>query len=268
MKTPNIAVIYLPGNNCEEESLRAITSNGMDGKIVRWNQRKGIEKYDGYVITGGWAYEDRIRAGVIASKDPIIKDVRKQAEQGKPVLGICNGAQVLVEAAMIPGLKGKVEMALAPNKNPLVAGYYCAWIRVKSMQKKGRCAYTKTFEQNQVIPMPIAHGEGRFMTSDADVMREIKRNNQMIFQYCDEAGMVKNEFPINPNGSTENIAAISNREGNVMAIMPHPERASFIANLPYYHEKMESLGDIAMMRSPSLASNVFTSMKRHIGGLK
>src|SRR3989338_10218853 len=97
MKTPNIAIIYLPGNNCEEESLRAVLSNGMDGKIVRWNQRKGIEKYDGYVITGGWAYEDRIRAGVIASKDPIITLIKKQAQKGKPMLGICNGAQVLVE---------------------------------------------------------------------------------------------------------------------------------------------------------------------------
>lgn len=264
MKTPNIAVIYLPGNNCEEESLRAILSNGMDGRIVRWNQRNGIEKYDGYVITGGWAYEDRIRAGVIASKDPIIKLIKKEAEKGKPVLGICNGAQVLVEAAMIPGLKGKVEMALAPNKNPLVSGYYCAWVRIKSVQKKGRCAYTRTYDEGEIIPIPVAHGEGRFMTSDQGVLKDIKKNSQIIFQYCDEDGMIKDEFPANPNGSTENIAAICNREGNVMAVMPHPERASFVANLPYGKEKMDAIGDIAMMRSPSLASNVFTSMKKYI----
>lgn len=266
MKTPNIAIIYLPGNNCEEESLRAIVSNGMGGKIVRWNQRKGIEKYDGYVITGGWAYEDRIRAGVIASKDPIVKDVKKQAEEGKPVLGICNGAQVLVEAAMIPGLRGNVEMALAPNKNPLVSGYYCTWIWLKSAQQKGRCAYTKTYDGGQVIPMPVAHGEGRFMTSDQDVLHDIKKNGQIIFQYCTPEGEPTSEFPWNPNGSTDAIAAICNREGNVMAIMPHPERASFVANLPYCREKIDASGDIAMMRAPSAANNVFTSMKKHIEG--
>ncbi len=264
MKKPNIAVIYLPGNNCEEESLRAILSNGMDGKIVRWNQRKGIEKYDGYVITGGWAYEDRIRAGVIASKDPIIKDIKKQAEAGKPVLGICNGAQVLVECAMIPGFSGKVEMALAPNRNPMVSGYYCSWVGLSSVQKKGRCAYSKTYEQGDLIPMPVAHGEGRFVSSDPDVLKNIKKNNQIVFQYCDDKGKVNNDFPWNPNGSTEAIAAVCNKEGNVMAIMPHPERASFVANLPYYGEKLDAIGDFEMMRSPSIANNIFTSMKKYI----
>jgi phosphoribosylformylglycinamidine synthase subunit PurQ / glutaminase len=264
MKKPNIAIIYLPGNNCEEESLRAILSNGMDGKIVRWNQRQGIEKYDGYVITGGWAYEDRIRAGVIASKDPIMKLVKRQAEDGKPVLGICNGAQVLVEAGMIPGFKGKVEMALAPNKNPLVSGYYCTWVGLSSVQKKGRSAYTKTYEQGELIPMPIAHGEGRFLTSDQDVMKEIKKNNQIIFQYCDDNGKINDTFPWNPNGSTDAIAGVCNKEGNVMAIMPHPERASFVANLPYYGEKVKAVGDFKMMRAPSVANNIFTSMKKYI----
>ena len=266
MKTPNIAIIYLPGNNCEEESLRAVLSNGMDGKIVRWNQRKGIEKYDGYVITGGWAYEDRIRAGVIASKDPIITLIKKQAQKGKPVLGICNGAQVLVEAGMIPGFSGKVEMALAPNINPLVSGYYCTWVNLKSVQKPGRCAFNLSYEPSDVIPMPIAHGEGRFVTTDSKVLSELKKNGQVIFQYCDGSGKVRNEFPYNPNGSTEAIAAICNKEGNVMAMMPHPERASFVANLPYSDDKLKAQGDIKMMQAPSLANNVFTSMKRYIEG--
>ena len=89
-KKPTIAVIYFPGNNCEEESLKAVLASGMDGKIVRWNQRKGIEKYDGYIIPGGWGYEDRIRAGVIMAKDPVFDIIKKEAENGKPVLGICN----------------------------------------------------------------------------------------------------------------------------------------------------------------------------------
>ena len=95
-RKPNIAVIYFPGNNCEEESLKAVLAAGMDGRIVRWNERRGIEKYDGFILPGGWGYEDRIRAGVIASKDPIFSTIKKEAENGKPVLGVCNGAQALV----------------------------------------------------------------------------------------------------------------------------------------------------------------------------
>jgi phosphoribosylformylglycinamidine synthase subunit PurQ / glutaminase len=268
MKTPNIAVIYLPGNNCEEESLRAILSNGMDGKIVRWNQLKGIEKYDGYVITGGWAYEDRIRAGVIASKDPIIKLVKKQGEKGKPVLGICNGAQVLIETGMVPGFDGEVQMALAPNINPLVSGYYCTWVGMRSSQKKGRTAFTKTYDEGDLIPLPIAHGEGRFMTADSDVMKQLKKNNQIIFQYCDDKAQVNTAFPWNPNGSTDAIAALCNKEGNVMAIMPHPERASFVGQTLYYGEKRKAMGDIKMMQAPTMANNMFTSMKKYIEGKK
>ena len=266
MKTPNVAVIYLPGNNCEEESLRVVLANGMDGRIVRWNQLKGIEKYDGYMITGGWAYEDRIRAGVIASKDPIIAKIKKEAEKGKPVLGICNGAQVLVEAAMIPGLSGKVDMTLAPNINPFVSGYYCTWVGIRSAQKKGRTAFTKTYDEGELIPLPIAHGEGRFMTSDPDVLKEIKKNRQIVFQYCDDKAKVNKEFPWNPNGSTEAIAAICSREGNVMAIMPHPERASFVAQYLNYGPKVQAQGDIKMMQAPAIANNMITSMKKYIEG--
>ena len=147
MKKPNIAVIYFPGNNCEEESLKAVLSTGMDGKIVRWNERRGIDKFDGYIIPGGWGYEDRIRAGVIMAKDPVFDIIRKQVEIDKPVLGICNGAQALVECGMIPGLKNKVEMALAPNKNPFVSGYYSTWVYVKSLQDKNKCVFTKSHLQ-------------------------------------------------------------------------------------------------------------------------
>ncbi|MBI2660802.1 phosphoribosylformylglycinamidine synthase I [Candidatus Woesearchaeota archaeon] len=224
MKTPNIAVIYFPGNNCEEETLRAVLATGMDGRIVRWNQ-SGIEKFDGYVIPGGWAYEDRIRAGVIASKDKIMDNVGKQAEAGKPLLGICNGAQILVETGLIPGLKNKVEMALAPNINPFVSGYYCTWINVKNLNPK--TAFTSRFAQDEIVAMPIAHGEGRFTTKDADLIKELEKNSQIVFKYCNKEGKIINSFPVNPNGAVDNIAAISSKKGNIMAIMPHPERTNF-----------------------------------------
>ena len=264
MKTPNIAVIYFPGNNCEEESLKAVLASGMDGRIVRWNERKGIEKYDGFVIPGGWAYEDRIRAGVIAAKDPVFKIIKAEAENGKPVLGICNGAQALVECGMIPGLKNNVEMALAPNKNPFISGYYCAWVYVKSNEEKGRCAFTKLTGKNEVIPIPIAHGEGRFVTKDNELLDKMIKNRQIIFRYSAKDGKIEESFPTNPNGAIYNIAAICSKKGNVMAIMPHPERASFIRQLPDIELKNNSIGDARAMESPAPAMNVFVSMKKYI----
>ena len=264
-KKPNIAVVYFPGNNCEEESLRAVLAAGMNGKIVRWNERKGIEKFDGYVIPGGWAYEDRIRAGVITAKDPIFQLIKKESEKGKLVLGICNGAQALVECGMIPGLQNKIEMALAPNKNPFVSGYYCTWVYIKSSEDKGRCAFTRTTEKDEVIAVPIAHGEGRYTTKDKTLMKQLIANRQIIFQYSAKNGKVEDKFPINPNGAMLNIAAICNKKGNVMAIMPHPERAAFIRALPDSEEiKNKSQGNFRAMESPSPSLKLFTSMKEYI----
>lgn len=264
-RKPSIAVIYFPGNNCEEESLRAVLASGMGGKIVRWNQRKGIEKYDGFIIPGGWAYEDRIRAGVIAAKDPIFGSMKKEAENLKPVLGICNGAQALVECGMIPGLKNKVEMALAPNINPFVSGYYCAWSNVKNAQEKGRCAFTSFTEKDEVIPMPIAHGEGRYVTKDKELLDKLVKNRQIIFRYSTKEGKIEESFPTNPNGAAYNIAAICNKNGNVMAIMPHPERASFIRQLPdSVGLKNKFAGSIEGMQGAAPAMHIFSSMRKYI----
>ena len=265
IKKPNVAVIYFPGNNCEEEALKAILASGMDGKIVRWNERKGIEKYDGYLIPGGWGYEDRIRAGVIMAKDPIFDAIKDEAKTGKPVLGVCNGAQALVECGMIPGLKNKVEMALAPNINPFISGYYCTWVNVKNEQDKNRCAFTKFTEKNEVIPMPIAHGEGRYVTKDKELINNLIKNKQIIFRYSTSEGEIEDSFPTNPNGAAYNIAAICNKRGNVMAIMPHPERASFIRQLPDTTElRNNSQKLISAMESFAPSINVFLSMKKYI----
>ncbi|MBI2558175.1 phosphoribosylformylglycinamidine synthase I [Candidatus Woesearchaeota archaeon] len=264
-KKPNIAVVYFPGNNCEEESLRAVLASGMDGKIVRWNQRKGIEKYDGFVIPGGWAYEDRIRAGVIAAKDPVFEIIKKEASGMKPVLGICNGAQALVECGMIPGLKNKVEMALAPNKNPFVSGYYCTWVNVRNVQDKGRCAFTSFTEKDGIVPMPIAHGEGRYVTKDRELLDKLVKNKQIIFRYSTKEGKIEDGFPTNPNGAMYGIAAICNKKGNVMAIMPHPERASFIRQLPGSAElKNKFAGSIEGMEGAAPARQLFNSMKKYV----
>ena len=264
-KTPNVAVVYFPGNNCENESLQAVLAAGMDGKIIRWNQRSEAEKFDGFIIPGGWAYEDRIRAGVIAAKDLIFESIKKESENGKPVLGICNGAQALVETGIIPGLKNKVEMALAPNKNPFISGYYCTWVFIKNAEEKGRTAFTRAFEKDEIIPIPIAHGEGRYTTKDKSLIEELIKNKQVIFRYSTKDGEIKNEFPTNPNGAMFSIAALCNKKGNVMAIMPHPERASFIRSLPdTVGLKNRSAGSIRQMESHAPAMRFFTSMKGYI----
>jgi len=253
----SIAVILFPGQNCENETKYAVDSVGMKGDIIRWNSQKDLGKYDGYIIPGGWSYEDRIRAGVISAKDPVMNIIKNEALKGKPVLGICNGAQVLIEAGMIPGLKDEVEMALAPNINPFVKGFYCAWVNLKVSANKN-CAFTKLFSEGGIVPMPIAHAEGRFTTADKTLLDKLIKNNQVAFRYCDKDGNTDNKFPINPNGSLYNIAALCNKEGNVMAIMPHPERASFnrqsIANDKTKYD----------MEMPLSARKIFESMKMFI----
>ena len=252
MPKPNIAVIYFPGNNCEEESLLAIKAAGMDGKILRWNTKEDLTKFDGFLIPGGWAYEDRIRAGVIPAKDPIMKTIKEESKKEKLVLGICNGAQVLVEAGIIPGLKDRVEMALAPNKNPFVSGYYNAWVYIKNIQKSN--AFANLLDKNEILNLPVAHGEGRFTTKDKSLINQLIKNKQIVFQYCDKDGKIENKFPINPNGSALSIAAITNKEGNVMAIMPHLERAIFRRQIPDEKKTDEKTRSI----------KVFESMKKYI----
>jgi len=252
MVKPNIAVMYFPGNNCEVETLEAVKAAGMDGRILRWNTKQNLKEFNGFIIPGGWAYEDRIRAGVIAAKDPLMNLIKEEGDKGKPVLGICNGAQVLVETGMVPGLQDKVEFALAPNKNPIISGYYNAWINIKNANNKN--AFTNLFLKDEILHLPVAHGEGRFVTRDKTLVKNLLKNRQIIFQYCDSKGKIEDKFPINPNGSLMNIAAVSNKEGNVMAMMPHPERAIWERQKPG-HRKFDQKTN---------AIKLFESMKKYI----
>ena len=252
-----IAVILFPGTNCEIESKLVAESVGMNAEIVRWNSKASLSEFDGFILPGGFSYEDRIRAGIIAAKDKIMLAIKKEAENGKPVIGICNGAQILVESGLIPNLHegfDRVEMALAPNVNPFVSGYFCSWVYVKSV---GKSIFNSSFSDGEVFPIPIAHGEGRFVTANKSLIKELQKNSQIAFQYCDKDGNIVDKFPVNPNGSTLNIAAVTNKRGNVMAIMPHPERASFRKNLP---DKF--LKDFADGESFAHAIKVFEGMKK------
>ncbi|MCZ6672056.1 MAG: phosphoribosylformylglycinamidine synthase I, partial [Verrucomicrobia bacterium] len=225
-----IAIIQFPGSNCETESIAAVRRAGMEPVEFLWNQSyELLESFDGYVIVGGFSYEDRSRAGVIASLDPVMKIIRKQSETGKPVLGICNGAQVLVETGMVPGLnKYRIGMALAPNRREkdghiLGTGFYNVFANLKMTTEPGKTAFTRHLKPGDTIHIPLAHAEGRFVIPD-ELLAEMIDSGQTPFQYSDSEGTVQDSFPVNPNGSVHNLAAVSNPAGNVMAIMPHPER--------------------------------------------
>ena len=225
---PKIAIIQFPGSNTELETIAAIERNGMTPISHLWNEpSSNLEQYSGYILVGGFSYEDRSRSGIIASLDPIMNTLKKQALKGKPVLGICNGAQILVESGMVPG-NGNFDTMVSLTENKRVkggqvvgTGYYNTWCYLKS-NEKSVSAFIDGSDMG-LLHIPIAHAEGRFMM-DSKLHQAVEKSNLAVYRYCDKGGSIINDFPINPNGSIDNIAALGNVAGNVMAIMPHPER--------------------------------------------
>ncbi len=225
-----IAIIQFPGTNTERETSMAVRRAGMEPIEFLWNHdHKLLSTYSGFIIAGGFSYEDRSRAGIIASLDPLMNVIKKQAELGKPVLGICNGAQILIESGLIPGLNNyQLGMALTENKrikngHVLGTGYYNSWTYLALSTPYIRTAFTRHLKSAESIYIPFAHAEGRFVMPE-ELLNELFKNQQIVFRYCDSNGNISSEFPINPNGSMYNIAAVCNPQGNVMALMPHPER--------------------------------------------
>ncbi|MBN2096188.1 phosphoribosylformylglycinamidine synthase I [Candidatus Peregrinibacteria bacterium] len=226
------AVISFPGTNCEEENVRVFKRNGMDAETVLWNDpgmldKTRLDEFDGYCLAGGFSYEDRSRSGIIAAQNPIMDIIKEEAAKGKVVIGICNGAQMVVERGLIPGFNNyDLSAGLAWNEmvkggEVIDTGFRNSWSYLKNVAPENRSAFNH-FEG--LLHIPYAHGEGRFVFKDPEVLKALKENNQILFQYCDEKGKVSTEFPITPNGATEAIAGLCNPAGNVLAIMPHPER--------------------------------------------
>lgn len=225
-----IAIVQFPGSNCERETILAVKRAGMEPQEFLWNEPKEkLAEFAGFIIVGGFSYEDRSRAGIIAALDPVMQTIQQQSELGKPILGICNGAQILVETGLVPGLENnKVGMALTDNRRVqegkvLGTGYYNAWVHMRLADDYQLNAFTQHLTPKNILSLPVAHAEGRFVIPPA-LLIEMQINGLNVFQYCDAEGKRVDKFPINPNGSVNNIAAVSNKAGNVMAIMPHPER--------------------------------------------
>lgn len=224
-----VAVVQLPGVNCEAETVRALARVGLEAEVFRWTRPAAeLLGFQAYVLPGGFSYQDRVRAGALAAKDPLIESLAEAAARGKPVLGICNGAQVLVEAGLVPG-GGGVELALARNRMPDRAGYFARWVYVRV--ERSPCVFTRTLAPGTVLPLPVAHGEGRFTARDPGLIPALTRAGQTPLRYSSARGTPARTFPANPNGSEAAVAAICNAAGNVLALMPHPERAQDLGAL-------------------------------------
>jgi len=198
-----IGVTVFPGSNCDRD-VGEILKIKLKANVNYIKDKDKIKNFDAIIIPGGFTYGDRLRAGAIAAHSPLMDEIKEMAYDGLPILGICNGFQILVEAGLLPG-------ALIPNKS---LKFVCRWINVTVINNK--TPFTNLYKQNQKISIPIAHGEGKYFV-DKQSYTEIKNNNQITMKY-DEGS--------NPNGSMDGIAAICNAKGNIMGMMPHPERAS------------------------------------------
>jgi phosphoribosylformylglycinamidine synthase len=206
------AVLIFPGTNSEDETLRMLRAVGVDAELVHWSRGETLPDYDAYVLPGGFAYEDRIRAGAIPAHDRMMDHVIDGAERGKLVLGICNGAQILLEAGLVPGT-GEVRRPTAAFTRNAQRHFVSKHVRVRLAVDPARSPFTALLTPDAVIPAWASHGEGRLAASDEHLL-EIVEGAHVAFTY--EGGA--------PNGAALDCAALVNRPGNVLAIMPHPER--------------------------------------------
>ena len=205
-----IAVIQFPGSNCDQDCLRALTDGLRVPAEYLWHKETSVFGFDAVVLPGGFSYGDYLRCGAIARFSPIVKAIVRAANDGMPVIGICNGFQILCEAGLLPG-------ALIRNQS---LHFVCqpVWLRVETDETP----FTAKLDKERLLRMPVAHGEGSYFAEPA-TLAKLQSKRQVVFRYVDESGKSTRES--NPNGSMLNIAGICNEARNVVGMMPHPDRA-------------------------------------------
>lgn len=229
MSGARVAVVQFPGVNCESETARAVARAGLDAEVFRWTRpARELAGFDAFVLPGGFSWQDRVRAGALAAKDPLVEALAESAGMGAPVLGICNGAQVLVEAGLVPD-GGRVEVGLARNRMPDRSGYFTRWVWCRI--EESACVFTRGLAPGTLLPLPVAHGEGRFTSLRKSRLSELAASGQAPLRYATHGGQVAEAFPDNPNGADAAVAGLCNARGNVLALMPHPERAADLGQL-------------------------------------
>lgn len=204
-------VVIFPGSNCDQDCMHALRSVMGQSVDAVWHEERSVAGLDVLVLPGGFSYGDYLRAGAIAATAPVMSAIRDFAEAGRPVLGVCNGFQILTEARLLPGTlvrNARLRFRCRP-----------VWVRVESSDT----SFTAALPEGTVLQMPIAHAEGGYRAS-ADELDALRAARRVVFRYCDPEGRVLAEA--NPNGSVDAIAGVANARGNVVGLMPHPERAS------------------------------------------
>jgi len=204
-----IAIIVFPGSNCDHDAYYVFKKIFNKPTEFVWHKETNLDPYDIIVLPGGFSYGDYLRCGAIARFSPVMKEVIEKSKSGAKIIGICNGFQILTESGLLPG-------ALTMNKN---RQFICKDVRLKV--ENSETIFTQLCNKDDILTVPIAHSEGNYYCSD-DQLSELKNNNQIVFKYCTKDGNISSEA--NPNGSIDNIAGIINKQGNVLGMMPHPER--------------------------------------------
>ena len=203
-------IVVFPGSNCDQDAYDACRKIMRQDAVFLWHKEADLKGVDAVILPGGFAYGDYLRCGAIARFSPVMKEVARFAASGGTVLGICNGFQVLLEAGLLPGV-------LLRNSS---LRFVCKYVRVRVENPRTR--FTNQCAPGELLAFPVAHGEGNYFTDPATLQR-LEGEARIVFRYCDASGAVSPEA--NPNGSLAGIAGIINEEGNVLGMMPHPERA-------------------------------------------
>lgn len=206
---PSFGVVVFPGSNCDHDCYHVLKHHFRKSCDYIWHQEKELNNFDCIVIPGGFSYGDYLRTGSIARSSPVMKSVKRFASSGKPVIGICNGFQILVESGLLPG-------AFLYNSS---LKFVCKWTNL--LVENTDTPFTHNLKLGDIIRIPVANGEGNFFTTKKN-LKELEKNSNIVFRYCDSEGNLTDDS--NPNGSISNIAAICNRKRNVLGMMPHPER--------------------------------------------
>ena len=211
MSTTKFGIVVFPGSNCDHDAYHVCKHVMQQEATFLWHKEADLKDVDVVILPGGFSYGDYLRCGAIARFSPVMKEVVRFANQGGTIFGICNGFQILVEAGLLPGV-------LLRNSS---LRFVCKYVNLRIENADTRFTHQTTL--GGVLEIPIAHGEGNYFT-DADTLKKLESNNLVIFRYCSGEGELTEES--NPNGSLSNIAGIINERGNVLGMMPHPERAS------------------------------------------
>lgn len=236
MMKPRVCVLRTAGTNCDKETAFAFAEAGAETQLVHINRLitkiDSLDNYQILALPGGFTYGDDVAAGKVLANElrhRLGEQIRKFIQSGKLIIGICNGFQILVKSGLLPGNADlKQEASLILNDSDK---FEDRWVYLKAQAK---CVWTK--EIPEIIYLPIAHGEGKFVVEDKEVLARLKKNGQIVFQYCDKLGRFKG-YPDNPNGSMESIAGICDETGKILGLMPHPERHIQAWQSPVRHSK-------------------------------